>query len=69
MPKYTVTWEREWCERETYEEVIEAENDTEAAAKAANLAKEFDEDCPDDTVVCKDGYAGDWSVDSVESND
>jgi hypothetical protein len=66
MGIYTIQFERTWTETDTLERVIEADSEAEAMEKAADMASEFDSDCPDDVVSSKGGAAGDWGWVDVE---
>lgn len=57
MPKYRFSFERTYSFTEGFERIIDAPSEAEAEAAAANLASEFNKDCPDDISEIESGDA------------
>lgn len=55
MPKYKFRFSRDYTISESFERIISAPSLPEAEAAAANLASEFNHDCPDD---CSEDESG-----------
>jgi hypothetical protein len=64
MPKFKFSFERTYSITEGFERVIEAPSFAEAEAAAANLAVEFNHDCPDD---CSEIESGDTQIGNFEA--
>ena len=56
MPRFKFSFERSYAITEGFERVIDAPSHAEAAAAAANLCLEFDQDCPDDCSEIERGH-------------
>lgn len=65
MPKFKVCFERTYSITEGFERIIEAPSQAEAEAAAANLAVEFNSDCPDD---CSEIESGDTEIGDFEAS-
>ena len=65
MPMFTARFERQVVARDVYEEEIEAASQEEADARAEELAREFDQSCPDGAHQEGGENCRSWSVDGV----
>jgi hypothetical protein len=67
MPKFEIEFEREVVQMDRCTRIIEADDLDAAYAKAATMASEFNNTCPDDAVADKHDDCQDWTAAIVKS--